>query len=139
MPVAGYLPFGRPSGDGRLPADERDPRGISWFAALSLHADGILANSRATIADHLSLVPFLDALVVERSPRQLPGVPAVLVALDLLPDLLVQGPPVVPVDVVAGVRRLLTGQLLGAWRVDAAQPADTIVLCDPTQATTSPT
>ena len=36
MPVAGYLPFGRPSGDGRLPADERDPRGISWFAALSL-------------------------------------------------------------------------------------------------------
>lgn len=99
----------------------------------------LVDETRATIADHLSLVPFLDALVVERSPRQLPGVPAVLVALDLLPDLLVQGPPVVPVDVVAGVRRLLTGQLLGAWRVDAAQPADTIVLCDPTQATTSPT
>ena len=71
--------------------------------------------------------------------RAVLGALTTLVALDLLPDLLVQGPPVVPVDVVAGVRRLLTGQLLGAWRVDAAQPADTIVLCDPTQATTSPT
>lgn len=36
LPQGGYLPFGRPSGDGRLPADERDPRGISWFAALPL-------------------------------------------------------------------------------------------------------
>lgn len=34
VPDSGYLPFGRPSADGRLPADECDPRGISWFATL---------------------------------------------------------------------------------------------------------
>lgn len=33
-PAAGYLPFGRPSADGRLPGDECDPRGISWFQTL---------------------------------------------------------------------------------------------------------
>lgn len=34
VPDGGYLPFGRPSADGRMPADECDPRGVSWFLAL---------------------------------------------------------------------------------------------------------
>ncbi|MGE0714477.1 MAG: hypothetical protein AB7P02_03460 [Alphaproteobacteria bacterium] len=34
VPVAGRLPFGRPAADGRMPADERDPRGVSWLLAL---------------------------------------------------------------------------------------------------------
>ncbi|BBK44115.1 hypothetical protein STVA_41350 [Allostella vacuolata] len=33
-PVGGYLPFGRPSADGRMPEDERDPRGVGWLLQL---------------------------------------------------------------------------------------------------------
>lgn len=30
-PIGGYLPYGRPSADGKMPEDERDPRGVSML------------------------------------------------------------------------------------------------------------
>lgn len=38
-PVAGYIPFGRPSADGKMPADERDPRGVSRLVVLDEDID----------------------------------------------------------------------------------------------------
>lgn len=38
-PVGGYIPFGRPSADGKMPADERDPRGVSRLVVLDQDVD----------------------------------------------------------------------------------------------------
>ncbi|MGE0719706.1 MAG: hypothetical protein AB7P02_29960, partial [Alphaproteobacteria bacterium] len=45
-PVGGYLPFGRPSADGRMPEDERDPRGVGFLLVL----DAAVTASAVTIA-----------------------------------------------------------------------------------------
>jgi hypothetical protein len=44
-PVGGYIPFGRPSADGKMPADERDPRGVSRLVVL----DAAVETSGCTI------------------------------------------------------------------------------------------
>lgn len=45
QPVAGFLPFGRPSADGKVPDDERDPRGISFTRLL----DAAVDHSKMTV------------------------------------------------------------------------------------------
>lgn len=90
-PVAGFLPFGRPSVDGKLPDDERDERGISFTRLLDAavdarrmsvdfddegNADGFVELSipfagkaeRCTVANGFSLEP-----VEESEARRLPS------------------------------------------------------------------
>ncbi|BBK30592.1 hypothetical protein EDC65_1970 [Stella humosa] len=44
-PEGGYLPFGRPSADGRMPADEADPRGVNFLLVL----DGPITAGSLTV------------------------------------------------------------------------------------------
>ncbi|BBK44017.1 hypothetical protein STVA_40370 [Allostella vacuolata] len=71
VPVGGYLPFGRPSADGRMPADEADPRGIGWLlqldAAVTASALTVEIDDAANPAGHVEAA-ILFAAKAER-PR----------------------------------------------------------------------
>lgn len=69
VPVGGYLPFGRPSADGKMPEDERDPRGVCFLLVL----DAALTASEITVAirDEANPAGFLQAagLWIAKSER----------------------------------------------------------------------
>jgi hypothetical protein len=98
------------------------------FAAEEAH--GLAQRTRGAMARHLSWVPFVDAAVVT-SKNEHAEVAAILVPLDLLAELLVQGPPVIDRPAITLVRRLLVSGSLDGW--ESGTPADgvKIDLCDP--------
>lgn len=94
-------------------------------------------DTRRRLADHLPLAPFLDALVVGRPTPETRRAPTAVVPLDLLPELLVEGPPVVTAAVVRRAGELLRSGTLCPWRSEAVRPDAMIDLCDPAPMTTS--
>lgn len=101
-------------------------------------AQRLADETRVCIAEHLPLTPFLGALVSTCTPVRASQSAAVVVAIDLLPDVLVQGPAVIRREVVEGVRDLLESQRLGAWMGEAAGGPGRLELCDPPRPTGSP-
>lgn len=89
--------------------------------------------TRGVLVQHLGLTPFIDALVVVRSRRcPPPRALATMVPIDLIDDILSEGP-----TQVGGVALARIGQLLAAGELDGWVPISdstgaTIDLCDPT-------
>lgn len=122
-----------PNGGFVLVAGEGDAVGRAARTALLLAEE-----TRRLLADHLPLAPFLDALVVGRPTPATRRAPAAVVPLDLLPHVLVEGPPVVATSVLRRAARLLRDGHLGPWRPDGQVAGAMIDLCDPAPATTAP-
>lgn len=97
-PVGGYLPFGRPSADGRMPEDERDPRGVSYLLLL----DAAVTASTVTVAidDAANPAGYLQASILFVAKGERPAVN------------LANGFSIAPVE-EATVRRSRAGTLLG--------------------------
>jgi hypothetical protein len=109
-------------------------------------AGRLAAATRASLADHLSWVPFVDAVVVtapddqRRQPatQAIAGAaPATAVPLDMLGDVLVEGRAVVEFASLGLIDDLLQDDALAPWRVGLAAGADKIDLCEPTADTTA--
>jgi hypothetical protein len=91
---------------------------------------GALAEAtRAALAEHLSWVPFVDAVVVtDRDGSCGPG--ATAVPVDLLPEVLVEGPTVIDDPTVRRVGELVAAGLLPPWHPVGGTGAK-IDLCTP--------
>jgi hypothetical protein len=109
-------------------------------------AGRLAAATRASLADHLSWVPFVDAVVVtaaddsRRQPatRAVPGVaPATAVPLDMLGEVLVEGRAVIEFSALGVIDDLLRDEALTPWRMGVVAGADKIDLCEPTADTTA--
>ena len=95
-------------------------------------------TTRATLADHLSWVPFVDAVVVTpEDGRHSPGhdlhagTGATAVPFDMLVEVLVEGRAVIEFAVLGLIDDLLRENALGPWKVGLAAGADKIDLCEP--------
>jgi hypothetical protein len=100
------------------------------LAAVADHAHELAQRTRAALARHLSWVPFVDAAVVTSDDRH-GDAAAILVPLDLLLELLVQGPPVIDRPAIAVLNGLLVARSLDGWEVGTATADAKIDLCDP--------
>jgi hypothetical protein len=91
----------------------------------------LAADIRASLADHLSWVPFVDTLVVTvGKPPATTGSVAV-VPVDLLHDTMVEGRAVVDERALRVIRDLLRRGQLGGWRVGLVPVGERIDLCEP--------
>jgi hypothetical protein len=96
-------------------------------------------TTRATLADHLSWVPFVDAVVVTPpNGRHAPAghdlsatTGATAVPIDMLGEVLVEGRAVIEFAVLGLIDDLLRENTLGPWKVGLAPAADKIDLCEP--------
>jgi hypothetical protein len=93
-------------------------------------AHGLAQRTRSAMARHLSWVPFVDAAVVTSGDEHA-EVAAILVPLDLLAELLVQGPPVIDRPAIALMSNLLAAGSLDGWQVGTVSIDVKIDLCDP--------
>jgi hypothetical protein len=109
-------------------------------------AGRLAAATRAALADHLSWVPFVDAVVVTAPDdhrlhdvaQGVTGVaPATAVPLDMLAEVLVEGRAVIEFAALGLIDELLHGEALAPWRVGLVTGADKIDLCEPTADTTA--
>jgi hypothetical protein len=91
----------------------------------------LAAATRTALADHVSWVPFVDAVVVtddvDRSPTS-----ATVVPPDLLGEVLVEGPEVIDPPALDVIVDLLDTNGLAPWRVGLDSSAAKIDLCEPT-------
>jgi hypothetical protein len=106
----------------------------------------LAAATRTALADHLSWVPFVDAVVVtdelghrrKANTETLPdGTPATAVPLDMLGEVLVEGRPMIGDTALVVLNRLIRTGRLSPWRAGFARDADKIDLCEPTADTTA--
>jgi hypothetical protein len=93
-------------------------------------AHALAQRTRAALARHLSWVPFVDAAVITSADHHL-DTAAVLVPLDLLLELLVQGSPVIDRPAISVVSGLLVTGSLDEWQVGTDAVDAKIDLCDP--------
>lgn len=95
-------------------------------------AQDLALRTRTVLAHHISWIPFIDAAVVtaaDRPPQ--PAVSTIVVPVDLLGELLMEGPPVIDQPALAVMRALLHEGALEGWR-DGSAPLDVrIDLCEP--------
>ena len=101
------------------------------LAEAAERAHNLAGRTRGALARHLSWVPFIDAAVVSRHGAHA-DLPAIVVAPDLIAELVVSGPPVIDLPAIVVVRGLLAAGTLDGWRVDSDRDAVKIDLCDPT-------
>jgi hypothetical protein len=100
-------------------------------------AHNLAQGTRTALARHLSWVPFIDAAVVTVGNHHAEAA-SIVVPVDLLAELLVQGPLVIDGPAIAVLRDLLVAGSLEQWQVANAPEAVRIDLCDPTlQASTT--
>jgi hypothetical protein len=106
----------------------------------------LAAVTRTALADHLSWVPFVDAVVVtaagahHKSPgptKQEITVHATAVPLDLLGEVLVEGRAVIDDAALDVIGKLVGNDTLAPWRTESAAGSDKIDLCEPTANTTA--
>jgi len=106
----------------------------------------LAAVTRAALADHLSWVPFVDAVVVTAAGarNKAPSPPnddvaahATAVPLDLLGEVLVEGRRVIDDAAFRTINQLLRDEALSPWRTEPATTADKIDLCEPTADTSA--
>lgn len=93
-------------------------------------AGHLAATTRVALAEHLSWVPFIDAVVVIHDTPVRNGL-ATSVPLDLLPETLVEGPVVIDPSTVATIRLLLDEGRLPHWRTGVHSEDAKIDLCEP--------
>jgi hypothetical protein len=82
-------------------------------------AQDLAHRTRGVLAHHISWVPFIDAAVVTSGDRR-GAAAAIVVPVDLLGELLVEGPPVIDEPALGVLRNLLTQGSLDGWRVGFA-------------------
>jgi hypothetical protein len=94
--------------------------------------------TRAALADHLSWVPFVDAVVVTREKGRRSKdhdvratVGATAVPIDMLGEVLVEGRAVIEFAVLGVIDDLLREDALGPWKVGLGTGTDKIDLCEP--------
>jgi hypothetical protein len=75
----------------------------------------LASGTRAALCRHLSWVPFLDALLVSSSPL-VRRTDITVAPLDLLCDVLTEGPDVIDPTTVDDIRDAISAHRLGAWR-----------------------
>lgn len=105
----------------------------------------LAAATRTELAEHLSWVPFIDAVVVihddghrrQPPPEQPLGGPALAVPLDLLGEVLVEGRPMVDESALRIVADLLHTEGLGSWQAGLDGRPAKIDLCEPTADTSA--
>jgi hypothetical protein len=117
-----------PSGAFVLVTDEAD------LVEAAERAHCLAGRTRSVLARHLSWVPFIDAAVVSGRGAHA-DLPALVVAPDLVAELLVSGPPLIDGPAIAVVRGLLADGVLDGWMEDSAQDGAKIDLCDPIPST----
>jgi len=102
------------------------------LAGAADRAQALAVRTRTVLAHHISWIPFIDAAVVTTVDRPAESaVSAIVVPVDLLGELLIEGPPVIDQPALAVLRGLLANGALDGWRVGSA-PADVkIDLCEP--------
>ncbi len=96
--------------------------------------DLLVRSTRAALCDHLSWVPFLDSLLVSDSDIRRRA-PVTIVALDLLHDVLTEGPTMIDETTLGCIREAVRCERLDHWTVGSMAPAARIDLCDPAQPT----
>ncbi len=95
-------------------------------------AQDLAQRTRTVLAHHISWIPFIDAAVVtaaDRPPQ--PAVSTIVVPVDLLGELLIEGPPVIDQPALAVCGRCCTKE---PWRAGGygSAPLDVrIDLCEP--------
>ena len=95
----------------------------------------LATSTRVVLADHLSWVPFIDAVVV--TPPGAPGRgPVTMAPLDLVAELLTAGPDTIAAGALDAIRGLLRENRLGVWRAGIGEADGRIDLCDPLPTTT---
>jgi hypothetical protein len=100
----------------------------------------LAAATRADMAEHLAWVPFVDAVVVTSgiSTAASPLDPAAtVVPLDLLCEVLTEGPAVIERPTLGTLVALLGDGRLSSWVAGVIPSAAKIDLCQPTPDTTS--
>jgi hypothetical protein len=105
------------------------PGQIDLTTAADLAQD-LAHRTRAVLARHISWVPFIDAAVVTEADRPTEDA-AVVVPVDLLGELLIEGPPVIDRPALGVLRNLLAQGSLDGWRVGLAPVDVSIDLCEP--------
>lgn len=106
------------------------------FDGGAIRLDLLVQATRSALCDHLSWVPFLDALLVTEVDVAGPT-PVAVVALDLLQVVLTEGPAVIDDATLRCIRDSVRRQHLDHWRVGSSAGAARIDLCDPAQPTTT--
>lgn len=97
----------------------------------------LTSTTRNALFDHLTWVPFVDAIVVTRTTRPR-NHQATVVPLDLLADVLTQGREVVDAGTLNAIRDAVRTARLDGWRVGDGSAGDRIDLCDPVPTTALP-
>jgi hypothetical protein len=113
-----------PTGAFVLVAAGQEPEAAADLAAY------LAATTRSALAEHVSWVPFIDAIVVTGGGRGPKG-PATPIPLDLLGEVLVQGPEMIEAEVLAIVADLLDRGELAGWRTGLRIDDAKIDLCSP--------
>ena len=98
--------------------------------------DLLVQSTRSALCDHLSWVPFLDSLLVSEVDVK-ERAPITIVALDLLHDVLIEGPTMIDDPTLGCIRDAVRTETLEHWTVGTAAAAARIDLCDPAQPTTT--
>jgi hypothetical protein len=106
----------------------------------------LAAVTRTALADHLSWVPFVDAVVVTAAgAHRRPAGPAneeitvhaTAVPLDLLGEVLVEGRAVIDDAALDVIGTLVGNDALVPWRTESGPGSDKIDLCEPTANSTA--
>lgn len=106
------------------------------LSAAAARLNRLTAITREAMCDHVTLVPFLDALAV--TAGEAPRHAAITVApLDLLADVLTHGPEVIDRPTLNALRDAVRAATLDGWRVGVGITGDKIDLCDPAQPTST--
>jgi len=95
-------------------------------------AAALAEATRSTLAEHLAWVPFIDAVVATAGDGHC-GPGATAVPLDLLPVVLVEGPPVIDAATLTRIAALVDAGLVPPWRTWTTGGGAKIDLCDPPQ------
>ncbi len=102
------------------------------LAGAADRAQDLALRTRTVLAHHISWIPFIDAAVVTTANRPPePAVAAIVVPVDLLGELLLEGPAVIDQPALAVMRTLLVDGELADWRVGTAPTDVRIDLCEP--------
>jgi hypothetical protein len=100
------------------------------LARLAEQLDSLARATRESLCAHLTWVPFVDTLVVTATdPPRAPFIPCA--ALDLLQNVLTEGPKVIDGHTINTIRDAVRRSALNGWRVGFGGEADKIDLCDP--------
>jgi hypothetical protein len=103
--------------------------GDGELAATAERAQGLASRTRAVLARHLSWVPFIDAAIVTATDQPTVAA-AVVVPVDLLGELLIEGPPTIDAPAMDVLRGLLADGALDGWHPGLDEVDVSIDLCE---------